>query len=372
MTQKLTNDIIDQKLIGRNIARAGNYTKFSVKMPWKCLVCDNVWDATPNNVVGTNKHGCSRCSGNGRLSDEIIDQRLVNRNIKRISHYSNSSTKMSWECLDCSYVWDAVSNSVVNTKTETGCPKCAGNDRLTNKKIDLKLDGRPTRRIDDCNGAQNHISWKCLLCEHVWMATPTNVVNNKTDCPVCFGNTKITNIIVDHRLIGRNIKRVSDYINFTTKIMWECLKCANSWTATPGNILFHNKGCPKCNTIGSNEKLMHQLFGENHLDYETHYSIKNIDILERNLIFDAYFPTLKLAIEYNGEQHYSSKKFFSAPNPEECFRKQQERDEHKRDFCKRSGIQLLEIDGRKFYGPSLQEYLSSDLIPLIKYKIESK
>ncbi len=56
--------------------------------------------------------------------------------------------------------------------------------------------------------------------------------------------------------------------------------------------------------------------------------------------FDIFIKSLNLAIEYQGIQHFKSKKFFGGIK---AFDIQKKNDEEKRLACYESGIKLLEI-----------------------------
>ena len=60
-----------------------------------------------------------------------------------------------------------------------------------------------------------------------------------------------------------------------------------------------------------------------------------------NLELDCYNPELRLAVEYNGQQHYNYIPFFH--KNKEAFYNQKYRDELKRIRCKELGITLIEI-----------------------------
>jgi hypothetical protein len=60
-----------------------------------------------------------------------------------------------------------------------------------------------------------------------------------------------------------------------------------------------------------------------------------------NLELDCYNPELRLAVEYNGQQHYNYIPFFH--KNKEAFYNQKYRDELKRIRCKELGIILIEI-----------------------------
>lgn len=60
-----------------------------------------------------------------------------------------------------------------------------------------------------------------------------------------------------------------------------------------------------------------------------------------NLELDCYNPDLKIAVEYNGIQHYKFIPFFH--KNKEGFLNQKYRDDMKRRICKENGILLIEI-----------------------------
>lgn len=60
-----------------------------------------------------------------------------------------------------------------------------------------------------------------------------------------------------------------------------------------------------------------------------------------NLELDCYNAELKLAVEYNGEQHYKFLKFFH--KTEADFKEQQYRDDVKKQICRNKGITLITV-----------------------------
>lgn len=60
-----------------------------------------------------------------------------------------------------------------------------------------------------------------------------------------------------------------------------------------------------------------------------------------NLELDCYNPDLKIAVEYNGKQHYTYTPFFH--RNKEAFLNQKYRDELKRMLCRENGVTLIEV-----------------------------
>lgn len=191
MSKKLTNEIIDNKLKFNNrlIIRVGNYINNCTNLTWKCLVCNYEWEALPRKILTRNGTGCVYCAKNQHLTNDIVDDRLIGRNIKRIGQYINAHTKINWQCLICDYRWDACPKAVVG-EYHTGCPACKnsklGITFLTNTEIDVQIKTRNIKRIGNYLGNTFKIEWSCITCNSTWFATPRNVVcGAKTGCPGC-------------------------------------------------------------------------------------------------------------------------------------------------------------------------------------------
>jgi hypothetical protein len=430
MPKKLTNDIVDQRLIGRNIKRLGNYSNISTKIEFQCLInsCQNVWKAIPQNIIN-NKHGCPKCVGKSPLNNIIVDQKLIGRNLKRIGDYINCYSKIEFQCLvnSCQYIWQATTATIINRNS--GCPKCANVLPLNNDILDQRLIGREIERIGYYINCSTKIEFQCLVCHNLWKATPNSILNNvgcpkcggssplnndlidqklfdrnikrvgnyinnkisidfqclmegchyiwktspgailrDTGCPSCAGLLPLTNNIIDQRLIGRNIKRLGNSINSSTKIEFQCLieDCKNIWKAKPGNIVSgNNTGCPICNKIGKNEKLVLNVLVRNNIQFEQQKAIREIIPSENNRFrVDFYISSKNIIIEYNGVQHYQPVRFGGIEQDiaEINFIKQQARDKYVEQFCINNDIKLFTIDGRKYKNKKIENYMNTYLI----------
>lgn len=236
---------------------------------------------------------------------------------------------------------------------------------FSNEKIDAKLAKRNIKRLDEYINVHTPLNWQCLECDYIWNVTPDNIFSKNVGCPRCSGRV-LSNNVIDERLIDRAIKRVDDYISSTSKINWQCLECNHIWLAEPRCIVSLDSGCPICNIPGCNERLLLKLLSDNNIVYEPQFSIRKLESSLPAYRLDAYLPTHKLAIEYNGRQHYEATRFGSKYT-EKDFSKQIARDEFVRNICHQFNIKLIEIDGREYYGKKkLTKYITENILNLLK------
>lgn len=138
------------------------------------------------------------------------------------------------------------------------------------------------------------------------------------------------------------IEPLEPYRGSHHKIKYRCLKCGYEHSATPTNLLT-GYGCPNC--CGSKgEEAVRIFLVEHNIEFEEQ---KWFDECRDQLPlrFDFFIPSLKLLIEYQGQQHYQRRFDWSCSNPEEAgsFETLQRHDQMKRDFCKKFGYTELEI-----------------------------
>lgn len=117
------------------------------------------------------------------------------------------------------------------------------------------------------------------------------------------------------------------------KIEWLCLVCGGRWSAAPSNIIHAGRGCPNCTQLRTERHvrlIFERLTG---LAF-----VKQRPWWLNGLELDGYNDTLRLAWEYNGEQHYQLVEHWS-----DDLEAQQERDLRKQRICREFGVDLIVI-----------------------------
>lgn len=256
MTNKLTNQIVDQRLVesNRSLQRYGDVVNSSTKTKWNCLYCNNIWEATPNSVLRGS--GCPNCNGKQMLSNNDVDAELKTRPIKRIDNYCGFDRKINWRCENCSYVWKATPNNIITKGSE--CPECSKYTHGESKRLKYKqdvenmLEEKSIQMVDTYYGVNYNYTFRCLMCGTEWNTNLNTIKNNDSNCPKCSKNLPITNEQVDNALAQqqRNIYRIQNIENANTKIKWCCRVCETGWKATPDSVLNLGSGCPNCSHRG--------------------------------------------------------------------------------------------------------------------------
>lgn len=329
--RRLTNEIIDQRLKETDIQRVSDFVNQTTEMTWQCLKedCGKTWEARCYKILNLN-NTCKHC-GSKRITNEIIDQRLLGRNIFRVDDYQGAVTKINFKC-ECGKTWLAKPKTIINDNR--GCSKCSKKERITNETIDAYLVDKSIRRLDEYKGKNGlYAKWECLIHKgYIWSA-PTSHVMRGYGCRKCGSKPLATNESIDERIVGREFIRIDDVIDCKTKIKWKCLIDGDTWEATPNSIL-RGSGCPSCKH--KNETRIRMYLKEKYGSEEANRLTLNTN--GRKYFID--FVVRGVFIEYNGEQHYSSIEFFGG---EKRLIKQQKRDQELRDYCQQNNIRLIEI-----------------------------
>jgi hypothetical protein len=370
---KLTNEELDLRLLKLNkkVRRIGNYIGMTNIIEFECLTCDIIFKNKPSYVLA-NIHGCSFCAGTAKITNDMIDGRIKNNNIIRLSDALKSNENINFKCLVCDIIWDRTPSCIMNRSAN--CPYCIHKGELNNKIVDDRLlkSNRKIKRIGNYINTNKNIQFQCLNdgCGKIWEATTNSVLDSRTGCPYCCKNARLTDEIIDNRLYGRNIQRLDSYAGKFIKIRFKCTNdgCTHIWHTYTSYILHEEPDCPNCVRHLKNETIVFDTLKNNNFEIKRQYAIKKIiNDEEKRLRVDFYIPDKNIIIEYNGAQHYKPNLFFSSSEETAKirFEKQVERDLYLQQFCDKYNIKLIWIDGRKYVNSKLEKYVINTIIPEI-------
>lgn len=252
--------------------------------------------------------------------------------------YVNNKTKLWWRCGTCGYEWEATPNSV---QRKTWCPQCGG----TMKKTLEDMQAMAAKRGGKCLSTEYVNSTTKLLWEckngHQWETVQSNVQQGRwcMECARKEAADKLRSSIEDMQIFAA--KRGGEclstkYVNAGTHLLWKCAE-GHKWNASPGNIL-SGHWCPVCNK-GVSERICRVVFEaifKRKFPTKRPFWLRNL-FTGKNLELDGYCKELKLAFEYQGQQHF--KPVYGKNN----LKTTQSNDQLKVDCCRDNGVTLVVI-----------------------------
>jgi hypothetical protein len=180
----------------------------------------------------------------------------------------------------------------------------------------------------------------CKVHNYSFSVYPTQHLKGQKDCKYCVEDGKTEKFINNSKEIwGSNTFDYSrvKYKNNKTEVELICLK-HGSFFQRPDNHLYLNNGCPMCSQ-SKGENMISDILDKNDIIYETQKKFEGCKY-KYLLRFDFYLPDYNICIEYNGEQHYESVKYFGG---DETLKYNQVKDKIKVDFCEKNKINLITI-----------------------------
>lgn len=146
MIKPLTNEefLIKLKNTNKDILPLDNYYRSSKKIRFKCLIDNNIFSATPNNILrghGCPKCGQKKCGENGRktkLEEKtlLINKRpILSKSLKNINDAYNygymSRKELDFICPDCNYEFKKSPSFIL--EDYLACPNCIKRSKYPNR-----------------------------------------------------------------------------------------------------------------------------------------------------------------------------------------------------------------------------------------------
>ena len=347
---KKTHEQFLQELykINENIEVLGTYVTNKTKIKVRCKLDGYEWETIPKDLL--KGHGCPKCARNAKKTHEEFIQRLhqINSNIEILGTYINMGTKIKCRCKIDGNEWETRPRDLLKGQ---GCPKCAlNNKRKTHEQFlqDLYKINPAIEVLGTYVDSSTKIKCICNICGHEWETLPTSLLQG-TGCPKCniAKQTKTHDQFIQQlEQVNPDIEVLSTYVNNKTRIKCKCRLDGHIWEATPNNLL-SGQGCPKCKTTKGEKRIAQYLDNlDIHYIYNKQYFTDLYSIGGGLMRPDFIIPSLKIWIEYDGEQHFRPVDFTGAMSAEEVqqlFKYTQRNDQIKNQYAKDNNWILVRI-----------------------------
>jgi Zn finger protein HypA/HybF involved in hydrogenase expression len=338
----------------------------------KCNTCGNEFSQkASSHMTGA---GCPICARDIMTTKTYIKKVLENNpeNEKCFDYadteYLGPHTKLKIFCKQCNEHFWQLPFSHINGH---GHQKCAyknapalrtGRTKTSNMSNFLEtIKGKHKIKYDYSKSVYVNSKIPIIIiceCGHEFKQTPNNHMKG-AGCPLCANKNK--NILKKKSLAQFKIDGESKhpgrynydkviYLGSFIPVTIYCNTCGRDFEQTPHGHLC-GYGCPYCR-FSKGEKLTHDILEKFIILFKIEYKDKTCRGKRLPLPFDfAIFNNeheLSGLIEYQGEHHF--KYGYWSKNKiknEKTFAERLRLDQIKRDWCKKSGIPLLELDYRK-------------------------
>ena len=230
-----------------------------------------------------------------------------------------------------------------------GCSKCSGNRKLTTEEFILKSKDKYSKydyNYDKTiyNGYFNDVTITCKK-HGDFVVNATSHLNSASHCNYCANIKKwdfeyfiyVANKIHNYRYEYDK----STYTNSVVKTKITCKKHGDFWQLPDSHVRMRN-GCPSCRE-SKGELATSDFLTENNIEYVRHKKFDDCRHIHA-LIYDFYLPEHNLMIEYDGIQHFEPRERFGGQVE---FEKIQIRDGIKNKYCENNNIQLIRISSIK-------------------------
>ncbi len=267
-------------------------------------------------------------------------------------NYVDSKCKVTIICNKCSSSFNTTPN---NHLKGYGCPICAKTKKLTTKEFIKRAINKHGENKYDYSRVEyinSHVKVevKCNQCNQYFKQSAGAHLSGQ-GCKTCsyerlnrfkFSNTLdfIKKAIKVHGRTNFNYSKVV-YVKSNIKVKIKCNDCEKYFHQSPSGHLSGN-GCPNCKSSKGERKIFNYL--DSIIFFETQKTFPRLKLKNR-LKCDFYIPSLKLIIEYDGEQHY---RVVESWGGKKAFQETQKRDAIKNKFAKDNGYHLLRIPYTQF------------------------
>ena len=364
-TKSLSKEI--HKITDGHYSLQSDFVCMNKKVVIKHNDCGNIYEVTPSHFIYKSRRCpiCSRLKSDfkRRKNNDQFKKEIANKYGTRyilLGKYTKSNEKVEFKCSICGNNFYVTPNNILKGR---GCPYCGKrkankNETLSNKEFTIRLNkafGNKILALDDYVKARINIRFKCLTCGYVWSATPDNVLHSR-GCPECLRKDRSKRTSKGLNNFRNEVSEITDgeytvvsstYINNKTKVKIKHLKCNHTYFVTPHNFL-RGKRCPFCKHSSLEENVANCL-NSLHISYVEHAHISWLKY-DRYQHLDFYIPSMKIAIECDGQQHYKPVDFAGEgmDKAKQLFKDNKLRDKNKDILCKKHGIRIIRIPYTKF------------------------
>lgn len=363
---------------GNDYQLVGQYKNSRTKVTIRHSVCNREYHTLPKNVLAG--YSCPYCSSNAMWTTDRFKQELFNKygNVYTVlGKYTGSDNPIEVKHDKCGNVWYPTPSNLLSGHSH--CPRCSAqklseNSRLSYSDVQQRVSDIFNGSILLTNPKEYHnmetmLHYKCLICGYQGKAMAKNMLQGH-GCPKCADYHRNDGIRLTESDLRTKTKEITNgtyefvggtYYNNTSVVKFKHLECGTVFFTTWGRFRLNAVKCPHCR--GSRgEQLVKGYLDQYHISYKYGYLIPDLKD-KKKLHFDFWLSQFRIAIEYDGIQHYKEISFKSTEGSEN-FSIIKAHDRMKNNYCYHNNITLIRIP----YYANVNDFLDCNLLPLLSIK----
>ena len=313
------------------------------------IVCPKHGEFMQSANVHLSGHGCPRCASEnftkvGRLTFDVFEERARKVHGGKYTYtrkeLRGNQERVEIEC----HIHGKFTQSASLHLTGQGCPQCASIAKREKMAKGIKAFVEEARSIHgDKYGYDNVVyvnnrSKITLTCpiHGDFVTTPFWHTSCREGCPKCAGRgLTLDDFVEKARKVHGDDYEYTEYVNSSTKIKIKCNKCGNEFYQVPWSHL-QGHGCPFCKSSTLEREVRSLIESEGMEKAEQ----KTFDwlVYTSNMYLDFYLPSIGVAIECQGAQHFPNSRNFGGEDKYDLI---YDRDKTKKKLCDEHGIELV-------------------------------
>ena len=330
----------------------------------RCKNCNDAWTPTFANLKNKGSN-CPNCFGSKKIGIDKIKEICRNKKITCLNDdYKNYFTKLNFICDICGFPWSSLYAGI--EKLKAGCTRCSGRAKYSIEEIkEILLKKNILCLATEYRRKDDKLHCKCLICGYDdWFPRFGHLKNNKSGCPKCYGGIPLEYNDVKKFFNQKGFELINkEYKNIYEPLKIRCFLCKRDKKI---QYLSFKRGSQKCkycfDTTNENKcrEILEKIFQHKFIKIRPIWLRLNNDIRIYNNCceLDGYCEELKIAFEYQGQQHYEIDGYYI--KTEERLKKLQERDAFKLQKCKENGVTLIVIP--HWENKNLEQFILMKLI----------
>lgn len=357
-----------KNLVGNEYTLASEYKNAITKVNIihnKCGYKD--WWVTPHNFLSGKR--CPKCSGNLKYDTKSFAKLVKDKTnntwyLDKDSSYKTTNTKVCLVHRVCGIKkWTTPKNFKQNG---VKCKHCRDKSKQKKnhhkglsekKKRQLQELAKSKRKspeqfrkefyqkvgneytlLSDYAGSDKKIHVLHNICGNDYWVRQDKFMNEGQRCNECQHHRSRESYVKLLDKVSGGIYTLLDptYSGSKSIVNIHCSRCNRDFTQR-ADMMLTGYGCPFCNQSKGERLVLNTL---NSLGYKENIDFRYGFVLPNRLHLDFWIPSIRIAIEYDGEQHYRAVNYFGGAK---VFKKQQIRDQIKNKYCKEHNIKLIRI-----------------------------